>query len=82
MIVVGFVLGGAKGSIRILPGGVHQVSTLDLNSARWTTVSADEYQTWAARFVRGDAIFAIFGLAMVGFGVAIRVLRRRLAAAR
>jgi hypothetical protein len=51
VIVVGFVLGAAKGSLHVLPGGVHQVSTLDLNSARWTTVSPAEYQVWAARFI-------------------------------
>lgn len=71
VIVIGFVLGASKGSLRVLPGGVHQVSTLDLNSAEWTKVSPAGYRTWAARFIREDAFFATFGLAMVGFVAAI-----------
>ena len=82
VIVIGFILGAAKGSLRVLPGGVYQVSTLDLNSAQWTTVSQAEYQRWAARFVREDAFFATFGLAMVGFVAAVRLLRQRLFAVR
>ncbi|NNN20970.1 MAG: hypothetical protein HKL80_03090 [Acidimicrobiales bacterium] len=62
--IVGFVFGGAKGSERILPNGLHQVSTLDLNNADWTTVGPKDYQMWEARFVREDEVFWIFGFAM------------------
>ena len=78
VVVIGSVLGAGKGSLRVLPGGIHQVSTLDLNTAQWTTVSAGEYQEWAARFVREDAFFALFGLVLVGFTAAMRSLRRQL----
>jgi len=77
VIVVGFVIGGAKGSFRVLPGSIHQVSTLDLNNAAWTTVSSHQFQLWEARFIREDAFFGFFGLFMVGFGFLIRGLRRR-----
>jgi hypothetical protein len=76
VVVIGFGLGAGKGSLRVLPGGIHQVSTLDLNTAQWTTVSAGEYQEWAARFVREDALFALFGMVMVGFAAAMQTLRR------
>ena len=46
ILVVGFVIGGDKGSLRILPGGVHQVNTLGGNGAAWTTVSIRQYQLW------------------------------------
>ncbi|MDA8397459.1 MAG: hypothetical protein M0Z29_06365 [Actinomycetota bacterium] len=78
VLVIGFTLGAAKGSLRILPGGIHQVSTLNLNSAQWTTVTPSEYQHWAAQFIREDAFFATFGLAMAGFTAVIRHLRRKL----
>jgi hypothetical protein len=78
VVVIGFGLGAGKGALRVLPGGIHQVSTLDLNSAQWTTVSASEYQEWAARFVREDAFFAFFGMALAGFAAAMQRLRRQL----
>jgi hypothetical protein len=78
VVVMGFVLGAAKGSLRVLPGGIHQVSTLNVNSAEWTTVTEGEYQHWAVRFVREDAIFALFGLVLVGFAAAMQTLRRQL----
>jgi len=76
VVVTGFAVGAAKGSLRVLPGGVHQVSTLDLNSANWTTVSRAEYGRWAARFVREDAAFGFFGVVMVGFSLLVHNLRR------
>lgn len=81
VLVIGFILGAAKGSLRILPGDVHQVSTPGLNSAQWTTINPTAYRLWAARFVREDAFFAIFGLAMIAFAEAMRSLRQRLAGA-
>ena len=35
VVVGGFVVGGAKGSLRVTPGPQYQVSTLDLNAAEW-----------------------------------------------
>lgn len=78
VLVAGFILGAAKGSLRTLPTGIHQVSTLDLNKAEWTTVSTSTYHMWAARFVREDAFFATFGLAMIAFCSGLNHLRRRL----
>jgi hypothetical protein len=75
VVVVSFVIGGDKGSLRILPGGVHQVSTLGVNSAIWTTISVRQYRMWDARFVREDAVFAFFGLAMIWFSVVMLRLR-------
>ena len=68
-VVVGFAIGAAKGSLRVLPDGAHQVSTLGLNSAKWTTVTPAVYNGWAARFIREDAWFGFFGVVMVGFSV-------------
>ncbi|HET9060160.1 MAG TPA: hypothetical protein VFN61_09590 [Acidimicrobiales bacterium] len=79
VVVTGFVLGASKGSLRILPGGVHQVSTLDMSSARWTTVSPAGYQKWAARFIREDALFALYGFMLAGFSATMWRLRHRLA---
>jgi hypothetical protein len=76
IVVVGFVIGAAKGSLRVLPNGAHQVSTLDLNSATWTTVTAASYNRWAARFIREDALFGFFGLVTVGFSLLVHNLRR------
>lgn len=57
------LLGIDKGEARTLPGPRYQVSTSDLNDDAWTTVSAGEYRTWQARFIRGDCIvFAAFGI--------------------
>jgi hypothetical protein len=65
VVIVGFVIGGAKGSLRVLPGPVYQVSTLNLNDADWTTVSSAQYQVWQARFVREDAILATFAVVLI-----------------
>jgi len=76
-IVGGFLVGGAKGSVRVLAGPRYQVSTLDLNLGDWTTVSPVEYQTWEARFVREDAVFTMFGVFEMGAGVLVLTIRRR-----
>jgi hypothetical protein len=39
-------------------------------------VSAATYHLWAARFVREDAFFATFGLAMVVFRAGMHDIRR------
>jgi hypothetical protein len=77
VIIVGFVIGADKGSLRILPPGVHQVSTLDLNNADWTTVTPHQYQVWDARFVREDAFFGYFALFMIGLSLWFQRLHRR-----
>ena len=76
VIVVGFVIGADKGSLRILHGDVFQVSTIDVNGASWTTISAHEFQVWNARFIREDAFLALFGIAMVGFSTLMLRLHR------
>ena len=78
VIVVGFVVGAHKGSLRVLPSGIHQVSTLDLHSGAWTTVTPHQYQVWDARFIREDAALAIFALFMIGVSMLfVRVHRLR-----
>jgi hypothetical protein len=75
IVVIGFVIGAAKGSLRILPNGAHQVSADGLNSANWTTVTPAAFNRWAARFVREDAAFGFFGVIMVGFSLLVHKLR-------
>ena len=75
-IVVGFALGAAKGSGHILPGPRYEISTWGLNKGAWTAVSANQYAWWQARFVRLDALFTLFGLAMVGGGLGLLQLHR------
>lgn len=65
VIAVGFALGAAKGSGYVLPGPRYEISTSDLNAGALTTVSADQYAYWQARFVRLDALFTLFGLFMI-----------------
>lgn len=76
VITVGFVIGADKGSLRIIHGSVFQVSTLGLNNATWTTITPHEYHVWNARFIREDAFFAVFGLAMIGFSTLMFRLHR------
>ena len=77
VIVGSFAIGGAKGSLRVLPGPRYQVSTLGLNDAEWTTVTATQYRVWEARFLREDAGFTLFGLFMLGGAVVVTGTRRR-----
>jgi hypothetical protein len=77
VIVMGFVIGADKGSLRIVADGVHQVSTLSVNNANWTAVSPEQYQAWDARFIREDAFFGFFGLAMIGFSLLMLRLHRK-----
>lgn len=74
---VGGFVGGAKGSLRVLPGPRYQVSTLDLNLADWTTVSPAGYRMWQARFVRGDTVLTMFGAFELVAGVVVLRIRRR-----
>ena len=75
IVVTGFVIGADKGSLRALPGGIHQVSTLGLNHAAWTDVSAAQFRLWQARFIREDALFSLFGVWMIGFERLMRRIR-------
>lgn len=77
VLIGGFTVGQAKGDARILPGPRYEVSTLDLNQANWTPVSAAQYHLWQARFVRGDAILATFGVALVAVSLGLLELHRR-----
>jgi hypothetical protein len=72
----GFVIGAAKGSVRILPGPRYQVSTLDLNQSAWTTVPLGQFRYWQACFVREDGPFMFFGLAAATVLIALLHLRR------
>jgi len=79
VIAGGFAVGAAKGSVHVLPGPRYQVSTLDLNQANWTTVTASQFQLWQARFVREDGLFMFFGLiATVAFIGLLRLRRQPL----
>jgi hypothetical protein len=77
VIVVSFAIGVAKGSVQVLPGPVYLVSTLDLNSATPTRVSAAQFGLWQARFVREDSLFTLFGLVMVSAAACLLALRRQ-----
>jgi hypothetical protein len=61
VVAGGFVLGAAKGAVRILTGPRYQVSTLDINQAAWTTVPLSQFHLWQARFVREDGLFMFWG---------------------
>jgi hypothetical protein len=68
VVAGGFVLGAAKGAVRILPGPRYQVSTIDINQRAWTTVPLSQFHLWQASFVREDGPLMVFGLvAATGF---------------
>jgi hypothetical protein len=75
VIVVSFALGASKGSAQVLPGPVYLVSTLDLNNAASTRVSAAQFSLWQARFVRGDSFFTLFGLLTMWAAASMLALR-------
>jgi hypothetical protein len=77
VIVVSFAIGVAKGSAQVLPGPVYVVSTLDLNGATPTRVSAAQFSLWQARFVREDSLFTLFGLVIMSAGAGMLALRRQ-----
>lgn len=76
VIVTGTVLGSSKGSGYILPGPRYEITSFDLNGGTVTTVSAEQYAYWQARFVRLDAFFTVFGLLMITFGLGFLGLHR------
>jgi hypothetical protein len=77
VIVMSFAMGAAKGSVQVLPGPVYRVSTLDLNNADWTRVSAAQFSLWQARFVREDSLFIFFGLLTAWAAISMLALRRQ-----
>lgn len=52
---IGTGFGVGKGEARILPGPRYEISTLSVNEAQWTPISAAQYQAWQASFIREDA---------------------------
>lgn len=77
VVAGGSAVGAAKGEARVLPGPRYQVSTIDLNQAKWTSVSADQYDLWQARFVREDGMFTLFGLGLAAGSLSLFHLHRR-----
>jgi hypothetical protein len=76
VVAGGFVIGAAKGSVRILPGPRYQVSLIDPNPSAWTTVPLSQFRFWQACFVREDGPFMLFGLAAATVFIALLHLRR------
>lgn len=76
VIAGGAAAGAAKGSAQILAGPRYEVSTVDLNDANWTRVTAAEYQVWQARYVREDGVFTAFGLLLAYVSVGLLRLHR------
>ncbi|HEV2258049.1 MAG TPA: hypothetical protein VGS06_33355 [Streptosporangiaceae bacterium] len=76
VVAGGFVLGAAKGAVRILPGPRYQVSTIDPNPSAWTTVPLSQFHLWQASFVREDGPLMVFGLAAATGLIALLYLRR------
>jgi hypothetical protein len=76
VIVGGFMVGAAKGSVRILPGPRYQVSVIDNSQTGWTTVPLSQFRLWQASFVREDGPFMFFGLLVATGFIALLDLRR------
>lgn len=76
LIAAGFATGGAKGSGYVLPGPRYEITTMGLNDDALTSVSADQYAYWQARFVRLDSIFTLFGLALMAGSLGLIQLHR------
>ena len=76
VIVGGFMVGAAKGSVRILPGPRYQVSVIDNSQTGWTTVPLSQFRLWQASFVREDGFFMFFGLLAAYAFIALLDLRR------
>jgi hypothetical protein len=76
VIAGGFVLGAAKGAVRILPGPRYQVSVIGNSQTGWTTVPLSQFRLWQASFVREDGFFMFFGLLAATAFIALLHLRR------
>ena len=75
-VIGGIAMGMAKGETRVLPGPRYEISTLDLNQAAWTPISAAQSNHWQARFVREDGFFTVFGLALTAGSFGLLQLHR------
>jgi hypothetical protein len=76
VVAGGYVVGAAKGAVRILPGPRYQVSTMEVNQSAWTTVPLSQFHLWQASFVREDGFFMVFGLAAATGFIALLHLHR------
>jgi hypothetical protein len=76
VIAGGFVLGAAKGAVRVLPGPRYQVSVIGNSQTGWTTVPLSQFRFWQASFVREDGFFMFFGLLAATAFIALLHLRR------
>jgi len=82
VIVGGFVVGAAKGAVRVLPGPRYQVSVIGNSQTGWTTVPLSQFRPWQASFVREDGLFMFFGLLVTMSFIALLDLRREATRAR
>ena len=76
VIVGGFVVGAAKGAVRILPGPRYQVSVIGNSQTGWTTVPLSQFRLWQASFVREDGLLMFWGLLVATAFIALLDLRR------
>lgn len=83
VLVGGFMTGAGEGATRVVAGGRYEVSTLDLHNSGWTVVSPAQFRFWEASFVREDAMFTLFAVALIagGLGFLHRHRMTRLSAA-
>ena len=76
VIAGGFMLGAAKGDVRVLPGPRYQVSVIGNSQTGWTTVPLSQFRFWQASFVREDGLFMVFGLLAATAFIVLLHLRR------
>ena len=81
VIVGGFMVGSAKGAVRVLPGPRYQVSVIGNSPTGWTTVPLSQFRLWQASFVREDGPFMFWGLLVATVFIALLDLRRQAARA-
>jgi magnesium-transporting ATPase (P-type) len=82
VIVGGFMVGSAKGAVRVLPGPRYQVSVIGNSPTGWTTVPLSQFRLWQASFVRADGPFMFWGLLVATVFIALLDLRRQATRAR
>jgi hypothetical protein len=81
VVLAAFIIGnsahGKKGSARVLPGPVYQISSEVDDDGGWMTVTRSQYQQFEARLVRGESGVAMFGPIEVGVCAALLRWRRK-----
>jgi hypothetical protein len=82
VIVGGFMVGSAKGAVRVLPGPRYQVSVIGNSQTGWSTVPLSQFRLWQASFVREDGPFMFWGLLVATAFISLLDLRRQAARAR